>query len=144
MTDPPHAPRPEDQRRSWYTPAPEATGQPPPGQSSWTHQPGPAHPPAPAPVQPPGLGSSVPESDRKLHSPALATVGWVLTILFGLLFLVLFFAGVDSFNSNVTAGENAYNVGLFLGFLLILLIPAVPILLGIRLIRQPRRQRRLR
>ena len=31
-----------------------------------------------------------------------------------------------------------------IGFLLILLIPAVPILLGIRLIRQPRRQRRLR
>lgn len=82
--------------------------------------------------------------EPKPFSSSLATVGWVLAVLFGLLFVVFFFAGVDSFNSNVTAGEHAYNVGLFIGFLLILLIPAVPILLGLRLIRQPRRQRRIR
>lgn len=144
MAYPPHAPPPEDQRPSWYTPAPEPTGppQPPAPEPGHARRPGdpyagPFESYASAPAAPPA-------SDRKPHSPALATVGWVLTVLFGLLFLVLFFAGVDAFNSNVTAGENAYNFGLFLGFFLILLIPAIPILLGIRLIRQPRRQPRIR
>lgn len=147
---PPPFPRPEGDRPGWYTPPPEAgrspRPQPPAPAPDRARRPGgpyaapfdgyappPAPTPAPTPAPIPGL---------KPFSPGLAAVGWVLTILFGLLFLVFFFAGVDSFNSNVTAGENAYNVGLFLGFLIILLIPAVPILLGIRLIRQPRRQRR--
>ncbi|MGM7667003.1 hypothetical protein [Microbacterium sp. A93] len=146
MAYPPHAPQPEDQRPSWYTPAPEPTG--PPQPPAPAPEPGHARRPgdpyagsfegyAPAPA-------AAPASEPKPFSPAMATVGWVLTVLFGLLFILFFFAGVDAFNSNVTEGENAYNVGVFLGFFLILLIPAVPILLGIRLIRQPRRQRRIR
>lgn len=165
MSYPPHAPPPEDQRPSWYTPAPEPTGRP-------HQQRQPRQPPAPLPAPPPpphwseqhsaeqhwseqphrpaqtyrpgALKDTLRDPERKPHSPALATVGWILTVVFGLLFILFFVAGVEAFNSNVTEGEHAYNVGVFLGFFIILLLPAIPILLGIRLIRQPRRRPRIR
>lgn len=140
-------PRPDGDRPDWYTPPPEAgqLPQPPPPAPGYARRPGDpyqapfeGYPPAPSP-QP-----SPPARERKPYSPVMGTIGWVLTILFGLLFLLFFFAGVDAFNDNVSAGDNAYNFGAFLGVLIVLLIPAVPIFVGIHLIWQPRRQRRIR
>ncbi|MFC7401603.1 hypothetical protein [Citricoccus sp. GCM10030269] len=106
-----------------------------PGMYDQHRQPGQPYPQFAPAYSEPGM------EQRKPHSHGFATVGWILTVLFGLVFILFFFAGVSAFNDNASASESgAYNFGVFLGFFLLLLAPALPILLGIRLIRQPKRQ----
>jgi hypothetical protein len=111
-------------------------GYPQPQSHGPGRQPGDPYPP---PMPPYGAPA---DATLKPRSQGLAATGWILTVFFSLVFILFFLGGVSSFNSNVSPEESAaYNIGVFIGLLIILLIPAIPVFVGIRLIRQPKRRR---
>lgn len=137
------APDPEDDRPGWYTARPGKSQQAQQSQGQRRTAPPPAHgyPPAHAHAHSHGYPAAAPDPAEKPYSPGLAGFGWVLTTVFGLAFILFFFAGVSAFNSTADGSDGASVVGAFIGYALILILPAIPILIGLRLIRQPKRIR---
>lgn len=142
----PQAPGPDRDRPDWYsTPPQDERRSTPSAAPTPDHALHPGYHPDPprAAGQPPFPASPVQpvQSAAKPYSPGLAGLGWVLTTLFGLAFVVFFFAGVSAFNTTADGANGARTLGAFIGFAVVLLLPAIPVFIGIRLIRQPRRIR---